>query len=195
VPGAGDRLVIRQIAPPDTIGGGVVLDAHPRKHGPSTKLLVRLDRLSRGEEVEDEPVSSRAGAEGQTSGPGSRQHSPPDRLHPSALALERRLKQAGFEPPIDSELNAEDLAALRGAGRAVRVSRALHYHPDVLADIRARVVALAQANGGAVSLAQLRDELGTSRKFAQALLEHFDSERLTIRRGEVHVLRGRGTAR
>src|SRR5439155_21716124 len=32
---AGDRLVLRQIAPPDTLGGGVVLDAHPSKHGPS----------------------------------------------------------------------------------------------------------------------------------------------------------------
>ncbi|MBV9465586.1 MAG: selenocysteine-specific translation elongation factor, partial [Solirubrobacterales bacterium] len=33
MPAAGDRLVVRQIAPPDTIGGGVVLDPHPRKHG------------------------------------------------------------------------------------------------------------------------------------------------------------------
>ena len=32
---AGDRVVVRQIAPPDTLGGGVVLDAHPRSHGPS----------------------------------------------------------------------------------------------------------------------------------------------------------------
>jgi selenocysteine-specific elongation factor len=41
-----------------------------------------------------------------------------------------------------------------------------------------------------VTLAQLRDELGTSRKFAQALLEHFDAEKLTIRRGDAHFLRG-----
>ena len=40
-----------------------------------------------------------------------------------------------------------------------------------------------------MTLAAFRDELGTSRKFAQALLEHFDSERLTIRRGDEHVLR------
>ena len=47
-PPPGDRLVVRQIAPPDTLGGGVVLDARPRKHGPSRDLLVRLERLSRG---------------------------------------------------------------------------------------------------------------------------------------------------
>jgi selenocysteine-specific elongation factor len=71
----------------------------------------------------------------------------------------------------------------------VRVSKSLHYHPDVLADIRRRIIALAERNAGAVTLAQLRDELKTSRKFAQALLEHFDSEKLTIRRGDEHVLR------
>jgi selenocysteine-specific elongation factor len=51
------------------------------------------------------------------------------------------------------------------------------------------VIALAQRGGGAVTLAQLRDEMGTSRKFAQALLEHFDSEKLTLRRGDEHILR------
>ena len=94
-----------------------------------------------------------------------------------------------FEPPIDSELDAGDLAALREAGRAVRVTKNLHYHVDALADIRARLIELAKRNGGAVTLAQLRDELCTSRKFAQALLEHFDSEKVTIRRGDEHVLR------
>src|SRR3954447_14100782 len=32
VPAAGDRLILRQLAPPDTIGGGVVVDPRPRKH-------------------------------------------------------------------------------------------------------------------------------------------------------------------
>ncbi len=49
VPARGDRLVVRQIAPPDTLGGGVVLDAHPPRHGASRELLVRLERLERGE--------------------------------------------------------------------------------------------------------------------------------------------------
>ena len=129
------------------------------------------------------------GARGQPDEAGSRQRRPLGRLPTSALALEQRLKEAGLEPPLDSELDPDDLAALRDAGRAVRVSKNLHYHPDVLAEIRARVIALAERNGGAITLAPLRDELGTSRKFAQALLEHFDSEKLTIRRGDEHVLR------
>ena len=176
---AGDRLVVRQIAPPDTLGGGVVLDDHPRKHGPSRALLQRLDRLSRGEKI-DEPVETPAPPQGPAA---------PAPLSESALAAERRLMEAGPEPPPDGEFDPADLAALREAGRAVRVSRSLHYHSDSLAELQARVIALAQRHGGAVTLGQLRDELGTSRKFAQALLEHFDSEKLTLRRGDEHILR------
>jgi selenocysteine-specific elongation factor len=180
----GDRLVVRQIAPPDTLGGGQVLDAHPRKHGPSRESLSRLHRLSRGDA--EDPASTAEAREPAEPPPS------PTPLTPPALAVEERLRTAGFEPPLDSELDPEDLAALRAAGRAIRVSKALHFHPEVLEQIRARVIALADRNDGAFTLAQLRDELGTSRKFAQALLEHFDSEKLTIRRGDEHVLRRRG---
>ena len=44
---------------------------------------------------------------------------------------------------------------------------------------------------GQITLAQLRDALQTSRKYAQAYLEHFDAARLTLRRGDAHVLRKR----
>jgi selenocysteine-specific elongation factor len=185
---AGDRLVLRQIAPPDTIGGGVALDAHPRKHGPSRDLLVRLERLSRGEDVAEAPAAP-APAPGRRAPAPAPQHAAPAPLSASALALERRLREAGLEPPLDPELDPGDLAALRAAGRAIRVSKALHYHPDVLADVRRRVIALAGEHGGAITLAQLRDALGTSRKFAQALLEHLDAEKVTIRRDDEHVVR------
>jgi selenocysteine-specific elongation factor len=46
---AGDRVVLRSIAPPDTLGGAVVLDAAPPRHGPSRELTARLTRLERGE--------------------------------------------------------------------------------------------------------------------------------------------------
>ncbi len=183
VPAAGDRLVVRRVAPPDTLGGGRVLDPGPRRHGPSRELLARLERLARGEEAPEPsgraPMAPRTPSEAR----------PKEPLSSSARGLEERLREGGAEPPLDSELDAGDLAALREAGRAVRVSKTLHYHVDVLTDIRGRLVELAGRNGGAVTLAQLRDELGTSRKFAQALLEHFDSEKVTIRRGDEHVLR------
>ena len=175
----GDRLVVRRIAPPDTLGGGRVLDPHPRKHGPSRNLVSRLTRLAAGE-VEPAPVPQTAPVEAA---------SEPFVLAPSALALEARLLAAGFAPPLDAELDPHDLAALREAGRAVRVNRSLHYHPVTIDAVKQIVIETASEHGGSITIAQLRDRLGTSRKFAQALLEHLDAERVTIRRADEHIVR------
>jgi selenocysteine-specific elongation factor len=103
--------------------------------------------------------------------------------------VEEELLQAGLTPPLDADLDAaSELAALRAAGRAVRVGPAMHYHAEPLADARARLVALLEREGE-VTLARFRTELGFSRKYAQALLEHFDGEKLTLRRGDARVLR------
>ncbi|MBE2317374.1 selenocysteine-specific translation elongation factor [Solirubrobacter sp. CPCC 204708] len=172
VPAAGDRLVIRSLAPPDTLGGGVVLDPAPRRHGPSRDLLARLTRLERGEPEPEAPPAEPAPAP---------QRAP---LGPRALALEAALLAAAHEPPPDED--AESLAALREHGRAVRLGPTMHIHVDALAAVRERVVAMDE-----ITLAGLRDELQTSRKYAQALLEAFDREGLTLRRGDVRVLRQR----
>jgi len=180
VPLRGDRLVIRSLAPPDTLGGGVVLDPAPRRHGPSRDLLARLARLERGEEIE-EPAPPPE--------PAPAQAEPPP-LTDSALATEQRLREAGAEPPLDSELSADDLALLRAHGRAVRLGPSMHVHPDALAAVQERLVAKIERDG-AITLAGARDELGSSRKYAQAYLEHLDAARITLRRGDVRVLRRR----
>ena len=171
---AGDRVVVRSIAPPDTIGGGVVLDPAARRHGRRDDALARLERLRRGE---PEPAPEPAAAPEPGPGPPQDARAP---LPDSALALEERLRAAGHEPPNAGDLEADDLAALRAAGRAVRVGRAMYAHPEALAAVRARVEAVVAAEG-AITLARLRDELQTSRKFAQAHLEHLDAERVTKR--------------
>jgi selenocysteine-specific elongation factor len=83
------------------------------------------------------------------------------------------------------------LARLEAAGQAVRVGRNLHFHPDALAQIEARVLDLIARDGGA-TIATVRDELGTSRKYAQAVLEHLDRTKVTRRDGDAHVPRRRG---
>jgi selenocysteine-specific elongation factor len=169
---AGDRVVVRAIAPPDTLGGGVVLDPAARRHGRRPELLERLQRLRRGE-PEPEPTPSAA--------PAPEPPAPePAPLPASALALEERLRAAGHEPPSESELDPADLRALRDAGRAVRVGRAMYAHPDAVALVRARVEEIIAAEGS-ITLARLRDDLATSRRYAQALLEHLDAERVTKR--------------
>ncbi len=183
VPLRGDRLVIRSLAPPDTLGGGVVLDATPRRHGPSRDLLARLAALERGEEpVEEAPPEE----------PKPAVELPP--LTPEAEAAEERLREAGAEPPLDSELDPDALAVLRAHGRAVRLGPAMHVHPEALAAVQARITAAIERDGS-ITLAGVRDELGTSRKYAQAYLEHLDAEHVTLRRGDERVLRrGRASA-
>jgi selenocysteine-specific elongation factor len=180
----GDRVVVRSIAPPDTLGGGVVLDAAARRHGRRADVVARLERLRRGE-PEPEPEAPSPAPE-----PAAAPAEPPP-LSTSALALEERLRAAGHEPPNEADLDPGALAELRAAGRAVRVGRSMYAHPDALADVRARVEALIAADGS-VNLAGLRDELQTSRKFAQALLEYLDAARVTKRMpDDSRVLRGR----
>ena len=174
----GDRLVIRALAPPDTLGGGVVLDAAPRRHGPSRDLLARLAALARGEEPQAAPAPQQ---------PEPARAAPPP-LTGAALDLEVRLREAGAEPPLDDDPAA--LALLRAHGRAVRLGPAMHVHPDALADVSRRLVAAIERDGS-ITLARARDELGTSRKYAQAYLEHLDAAHVTLRRGDERVLRRR----
>jgi len=178
VPARGDRLVIRSLAPPDTLGGGVVLDPDPPRHGPSRDLLARLARLERGEpEPVPEPVAPPAPA------PAA-----PAPLTPAALAVEERLRAAGYEPPPDADLPPDELAALRAHDRITRLGRGMHIHRDALDDVAGRVTTLIERDGP-LTLAALRDELQTSRRYAQALLEALDAERVTLRVGDERVLR------
>jgi selenocysteine-specific elongation factor len=170
--------VLRALAPPDTLGGGVVLDPDPPRHGPSRDLLARLARLERGE---PDPV-----AEPPPPAPALAPDLPP--LSAVALALEETLRAAGHQPPLDAELPAEELAALRVHGRITRLGRGMHIHRDALAAVAERVTAMIERDGP-LTLAALRDELRTSRRYAQALLEALDAERVTLRVGDERVLR------
>ncbi|MEX2195844.1 MAG: selenocysteine-specific translation elongation factor [Thermoleophilaceae bacterium] len=194
VPAAGDRLILRQVAPPDTLGGGVVVDPRPRKHGPGAGVVARLRALERGEappEPEPEP------AEPEPDAPE------PPALDDAALALAALLRADGERPRADGDLAeaaglsaavaAERLARLARAGQVVRVAHNLHFDLEVLEQLLARVVAACERDGSA-TIAGVRDELGTSRRYAQALLEHLDAEKVTIRRGDEHLLRRRRTA-
>jgi selenocysteine-specific elongation factor len=155
----GDRLVVRSIAPPGTLGGGLVLDPHAR-------------RTRRPLEAEEPP-----------SGPDPPAPAEPRPLSAGAVAIEQRLREAGDRPPRDNELDddAESaLAELRDSGRAVRLDRSMHIHREALDAVRGRVIEIATAEGS-ITLARLRDELDTSRRYAQALLEALDADRVTLR--------------
>jgi selenocysteine-specific elongation factor len=74
------------------------------------------------------------------------------------------------------------------------VTRNLHFDPAALAELTGRILAICERDGEA-TIAGVRDELGTSRRYAQALLEHLDAKRITRRSGDAHVLRRKAPVR
>jgi selenocysteine-specific elongation factor len=172
----GDRLVIRRPSPPDTLGGGIVLDPHAKRHGRQPEVLERL-RWRRDGVPEPVPVK-------ETPDPSEPAPAPPASEVDAAevAALERRLLDTWLRPLTARQLEASSdaLAALCQQDGAVRLSGKLYIHSRALVEARDRTVRLLRRDNE-VTLLRLRDELGVSRKSAQALLEHFDSIRLTHR--------------
>ncbi len=80
--------------------------------------------------------------------------------------------------------------ALVRRGRLVKVGEDLYYPSDRLDALLTRLASAMEA-AGQLTLAEARDLLGTSRRFAQALLEHMDSEGMTLRVGDARRLRRR----
>jgi selenocysteine-specific elongation factor len=103
------------------------------------------------------------------------------------------LREAGVAPPDRSEWEAElgispELTdALLAQGRLVEVAPELLYERETLerliADIRA-----ALERSGSLTVAQLRDLLGASRKYALPLLGYTDEHHITRRVGDTRVL-------
>ena len=114
--------------------------------------------------------------------------------------LEARLAEAAFQPPSAEELAAalgcgakklaQVTAMLVDAGRLVPLSADHYIGETVAARGREAVVENCQRNGQLV-IPELRDVLGTTRKYLIPLLERFDLEGLTLRQGGHRVLKKR----
>ena len=95
-------------------------------------------------------------------------------------------------PPAAATFNvdAELLGALAAQGRLVRMADNVVYSSNVLERFREETLSLID-NRGQITLAEFRDHFGSSRKYAQAVLEYFDQQRVTRRVGDARV-RGHG---
>lgn len=180
---AGDRFVVRFFSPVVTVGGGVALDLEPPAKGRMEPArLTRLAALAAGEELPRpaEPV----------------EEGPPLPAPETDPALEEKLceiyRAAGLEPPTNEEVEQAfpgQEAACRRAGRALA-------DKGVLTPLSPKVRAWGERCGeaqremkarfgtGAFTLAQARDQLGISRKYALLLLEYWDRVRITKKIGE-----------
>jgi selenocysteine-specific elongation factor len=138
---------------------------------------------------------------------GARARSPRARadaasVHAAAsAALLHALADGGFTPPdlptleAGSGLTPAEFAALCSAlereGSIVRFGGDLAYTAERFAAARDAAVAACEETGE-VTLAQLRDALGASRRLAQGILERLDADGVTRRVGDRRVLRRRG---
>jgi len=82
------------------------------------------------------------------------------------------------------------LDALIREGKVVRLAPKVTYHRDAVDAAKEAVLGLLERHAS-VTIAELRDRLGLSRKYAQAILEYFDKTGLTKRLEDRHVLNKR----
>ena len=103
----------------------------------------------------------------------------------AAAAYLAALNAAPFAPPVDGRPDEELVAFLVETGAVVEIGGIVF-----AADAYERMVAAVTgrlAAKGTLTLAEARDLLATSRRYVQALLEHLDAERVTLRRGDERI--------
>jgi selenocysteine-specific elongation factor len=115
----------------------------------------------------------------------------------TAAKIEAVFRSARFEAPLEEDVRKRlDLhlstfrSLLEGLvrnGRLVRLAPKVVYHRDTVDSARQAVLGLIERHGS-VTIAELRDRLNLSRKYAQAILEYFDRLGITKRVEDRHVL-------
>jgi len=116
--------------------------------------------------------------------------------------VEGAYRSAKFAPPLEDDvrrrlgLNPSEFRAAEAAlvkdGTLVRLGPKVIYHREAVEAVREVVLGLIERHA-AVTIAELRDRLNLSRKYAQAVLEYFDRTGLTKRVADRHVLNQRAS--
>jgi selenocysteine-specific elongation factor len=116
--------------------------------------------------------------------------------------LLQRLRDAALAPPTVEALAREgkqEIPQLRALlehlvreGELVRVTSEFFFSRPAIDELRRRLLAHLREYGS-IDPSAYKDLVGQTRKFTVPLMEYFDTEKLTIRRGNVRVLRGEGS--
>jgi selenocysteine-specific elongation factor len=111
--------------------------------------------------------------------------------------LAETIRKGGMSPPDASELAQsagqkgavvpELLALLRDEHHVVEINPTLYLDVDVATELRRRVTERL-ADGAAITMSELRDLLGTTRKYSVPIGEYLDKIGLTRREGDVRRL-------
>ncbi len=116
--------------------------------------------------------------------------------------LEEAIRAGRFSPPESTALARElgvahelvdRLLQLSAAeGRLVQVGEHLYVSPEVANELVAKVRAALERKPSGLTVAEIRDVLGTTRKYAVPYCEYLDSIGVTQRKGDLRVLPARG---
>ena len=114
-----------------------------------------------------------------------------------ADALTDAFLQGGYAPPAIEEVAdrfpkektafKQVFEAMTASGQLVLTGPQIYFHQDICRDALEKISALTQ-DGKSFTLAEFRDAVGTSRKYALSLLEYFDRRGVTQKVGDTRVL-------
>jgi len=110
--------------------------------------------------------------------------------------LDKLFQEMGFSPPsfeealagVDKKVTQQVRVALLESGRLVDVGESVVLHRDAVASAEQKVRALF-AQKPELTASEVRQALGTTRKYIIPLLNYLDSRGITQRKGEVRILR------
>jgi selenocysteine-specific elongation factor len=105
------------------------------------------------------------------------------------------LASAPFTPPAADGIDPQEVRELVRRGRVVERD-GVYFAPSAIIAAAEAVTSLLDAQPDGVTVAEVRDRLGTSRKYVLPLLNELDHRGITRRRGDVRVAgpRARGNA-
>jgi len=112
--------------------------------------------------------------------------------------IEQAFQKARFAAPLEEDVQKrlglradvfqKMMKSLIYQEKLVRLNKKVTYHTETLMAAKEMVLNHIRKNQS-ITIAELRDKLHLSRKYAQAILEYFDRAGLTIRKEDKHVIK------
>ena len=112
--------------------------------------------------------------------------------------IARTFRETGLQPPFFKDVAAalpgtprqhqDVLEWMLSQGILTKVKEDIYFHAAVIQELQQRLVAFFKENGE-ISTPQFKDMTQASRKYTIPLLEYFDTQRITIRIGDMRSLR------
>jgi selenocysteine-specific elongation factor len=116
----------------------------------------------------------------------------------TAKAIRQSLLEDKFNTPTEEEIAGRigkpiaevhrTIGAMQGLGEVLHLEGDIYFHSKAVEEAKARLFDWAKKNEE-ISVSQFRELLNTTRKYALALLLHFDQQRITERVEDVRIIK------